>query len=318
MPRAIWSGSISFGLVNVPVRMYSAVQESDVRFHLVHAPDGGRIGYRKMCKEEDREVPDDEIVKAYETDDGSLVYMSDEDFEAAQADGGRTIDIEEFVPYEQIDPIYFEHTYYLGPAERGEKVYALFARAMEEKGLAAVARYVMRERQHLGCLRIRDGVVTLERMYFADEIREPDDLRPGGVKVDRRELRMATELIDRFTGDFRPDRYSDTYRDALLDVIERKRRGEEVHARAPEREERPDDLMAALEASLAEARGGRRGGRGGGASRRSGGGRGRRGGGEDLSRLTRKELDQRARKAGVEGRSKMSKDELAAALADVA
>src|SRR5687767_7354224 len=161
MPRAIWSGTISFGLVSVPVRMYSAIDESDLRFHLVHEPDGGRIGYQKICKAEDEPVPDDEIVKAYEAAKDELVVLTDEDFAAVKAEGIKTIDISDFVPYEEIDPIYFERTYYLGPAEGGEKVYSLLRKAMEETGLAAIGKYVMRDKQHLGCLRIRDGVITL-------------------------------------------------------------------------------------------------------------------------------------------------------------
>ena len=250
MPRAIWTGTISFGLVSVPVRMYSAIQENDLRFHYVHEQDGSRIGYEKICKAEEKPVPDDEIVKAFEVEKGEYVYMEDEDFEAARADGLRTIDIQEFVPYDEIDPIFFEKTYYLGPQEGAEKVYALLCRAMDESGLAAVARYVMRDRENLGCLRIREGVVTLERMYFADEIRPVDELRPEKAKVEKRELEMAAQLIDSFTGTWEPGRYEDTYRARLLEVIEAKRKGEEVHVEPVAAAEEPDDVMAALRASL--------------------------------------------------------------------
>src|ERR671915_1279295 len=151
MPRAIWSGAISFGLVNVPVRMYSAIDEQDVHFHLLHAKDGSRIGYEKVCKKEGKPVPDEEIVKAFEYEKGEYVRMTDEDFEAAEVDTGhKTIDIRDFVPYDEIDPIYFERTYYLGPQDGGERVYALLARAMERSGLAAVASYVFHDREHLG------------------------------------------------------------------------------------------------------------------------------------------------------------------------
>src|SRR5215218_8459751 len=188
MPRAIWSGTISFGLVNVPVRMYSAIDESDLRFHLVHEPDGGRIGYQKICKTEDEPVPEDEIVKAFEVEKDELVVLTDEDFAAAKTEGVKMIEISDFVPYDEIDPIYFERTYYIGPQDGAEKVYALLLRAMEDSELAAIATYVMRERESLGCLRIRDGVIVLERMFFADEIRPTDDIAPGKVKVDEREL----------------------------------------------------------------------------------------------------------------------------------
>jgi DNA end-binding protein Ku len=250
MPRAIWSGTISFGLVSVPVRMFAAVSEHKLHFNLLHRKDESPIGYEKVCKLEEKAVPDSEIVKAYEIAKGEFVYVEDEDFEAARAEGGHAFDIEQFVPIEQIDPIYFEHSYYLAPQDGGEKVYALLVKAMDEAGLAAVGTFVMRDREYLGCLRIRDRVIALERMYFADEIRPPDDLRPSGARVNKQELEMAASLIDRFRGEFDPSHYKDTYTDRLLDVIRRKRKGEEVHA-APEVE--PDeapDLMEALRASL--------------------------------------------------------------------
>jgi DNA end-binding protein Ku len=253
MPRAIWSGTIAFGLVNVPVRMYSAVKEKDVRFHFVHAPDGSRIGYEKICKAEEKPVPDDEIVKAYEIEKGEYVYMEDEDFEAARPEGLRTIEIEDFVPYDDIDPIFFERTYYLGPQDGGEKVYALLARAMDEAGLAGIARYVMRDRENLGALRIRDGVITLEKLFFADEIRPADDLKPKGVRVDKGELEMAAQLIDRFSNKWEPEKYRDEYRKRLLGVIKAKRAGKEIHVEPVAKEAQPDDLMSALRASLESA-----------------------------------------------------------------
>src|SRR5919199_3419257 len=193
MPRAIWTGAISFGLVNVPVRMYSAISEHALHFNYSHEPDSSRIGYQKICKLEEKPVPEDEIVKAFEYEKGEYVFMTDEDFEAARAEGYKTIDITDFVPYEQIDPIYFARTYYLGPQEGGEKVYSLLTRAMEESGLAAVAKFVMRDRQNLGCLRVRDGVITLEQLYFADEIRELDEIKPANGKVSKEELAMAQQ-----------------------------------------------------------------------------------------------------------------------------
>ncbi|MFN2471712.1 MAG: Ku protein, partial [Gaiellaceae bacterium] len=157
------------------------------------------------------------------------------------------------VPYDEIDPIFFEKTYYLGPQDGAERVYALLARALGKAGLAGVTKFVMRDRQHLGALRVRDGVITLERMYFADEVRPTDDVAPGKTKVDSRELEMATELIDRFAGKWEPERYEDTYREALCEIIKQKRKGEKVHVeKAPEAEE-PADLMAALRASLEAA-----------------------------------------------------------------
>jgi DNA end-binding protein Ku len=299
MARAIWSGSISFGLVSVPVRMYSAVEDHTLHFNFVHEPDGSRIGYEKICKAEDKPVPDDEIVKAFEYEKGEWVYMTDEDFEAAAAENHRTIDIRSFVPYEEIDPIYFERTYYLAPEEQGEKVYALLVRSMEESGLAAVAKWVMRDRQNLGLLRIREGVITLERMHFADEIRELDDIAPKKVDVDKQELGMAAELIEHYKGDFNPEEYRDTYRDALCEIIEAKRKGEEVRVEAAPEPEAPTDLMAALRASVEAAR------------RRRPGGVTSNG---DLDDMSREDLYELAKKADLPGRSDMSKDELVEAL----
>jgi DNA end-binding protein Ku len=254
MPRAIWSGTISFGLVSVPVRMFSAIEETDLHFHLVHEPDGGRIGYQKYCKAEEKVVSDDEIVKAFEVSKDKLVVLTDEDFEAAKSEGVKSIEISDFVPYEEIDPIYFERTYYLGPQRGGEKVYALLREAMEKTELAALGKYVMREKQHLGCLRVRDGVITLERMFFHDEIRPVDEIAPKGAKVPKAELAMATALIEQFKGTFEPEKYEDTYRAALSAVIKAKQKGKTITAAPAEEEEEPADLLAALKASVEAAK----------------------------------------------------------------
>ena len=254
-PRAIWTGSISFGLVNAPVRMYTAIRENDLRFNMLHQPDGGRIGYVKVCKTDDKPVPDDEIVRAYDVGGGEFVELSDEDFAAASANGEHhLLTIHDFVPIDQIDPIYFERTYYLGPQEGpGEAIYALLSEAMSSAGLAAIATYIHHNREHLGCLRVRDGVITLERMFFSDEVRSSDGLAPE-AKVDERQLKMAADLIEAYTGDFDPTQYQDTYRETLLAVIEQKRQGKTVKPPEVEKGEAPPDLMAALAASLEEAR----------------------------------------------------------------
>ena len=298
MPRAIWSGSISFGLVNVPVRMYSAISEQDVHFHLLHSKDDSRIGYAKVCKKEGKPVPDDEIVRGYEVSEGKYVYVTDEDLEAAAGESYKSIDIQDFVDVDEVDSIYFERSSFLGPAEGAEKPYALLVQAMEESGLVGIATYVMRDKQQLGCLRARDGLIVLEKMFFADEIRPTKDIAPRKARVGKQELAMALDLVDRFRGPFDPEKYEDTYRAALLRVIDRKRKGKEVHVE-PQAEREPTDLMAALRASVeAHSRRGRKAKRGNGS----------------LDELSKPELERRARKAGIEGRSKMTKDELVEAL----
>jgi len=254
-PRAVWSGSISFGLVNAPVRMYAAISEKNLKFNLIHEKDGGRIGYQKICKLEDEVVPNEEIVKAYQVEEDEFVYLTDEDFEAAAPEAYKTITIQDFVPAEQIDPIYFERTYFLGPAESAaEPVYALLVKAMEEAGLVAVATYVFHERENLGCLRVRDGVLTLEKMFFADEVRPVEGIAPEGVKVDKRQLEMAMQLIGQYQGDFDADQYHDAYRERLLGVIEAKRKGEGPKPAVETEKPAAPDLLAALQASLEEVK----------------------------------------------------------------
>ena len=305
MPRAIWSGNVAFGLVSVPIRLYSAIDEHDLDLHLVHVTDGSRIGYLKVCKAEGEPVPDEEIQKGYESD-GKIVLLEDADFEAARGEGRKTIEILDFVPHEQIDPVFFERTYYLGPAEGAEKVYRLLVEAMERAQLSALVDFFFRDREQLACLRVRDGVLLLEKMYYADEIRPHEDVRPDWRgKLDEKELDLASSLIDRFTGDFDPTRYEDTYRERLLEVVRRKRRGEAIEAPVPDEEEAPPDLLEALRESVERATQG---------SGRNQQRNGRKRGGASLDDLTVAELGERARKLGIEGRSKMSKRELVAAV----
>jgi DNA end-binding protein Ku len=235
--------------------MYAAVSEQGLKFNLLHEPDGGRIGYQKVCKIDDKVVSNDEIVKAYEVEDGEFITLADEDFEAAKPEGYRTITIQDFVPADEIDPIYFERTYFLGPQDGpSEGVYALLAKAMSDTGLVAICTYVFHDRENLGCLRVRDGVLTLEKMFFHDEVRQNDGIAPAGAKVDKRQLEMAQELIQRYSGSFEPDKYHDTYREALLGVIESKRTGKKTEPVESPRESSAPDLLAALQASLAETK----------------------------------------------------------------
>jgi DNA end-binding protein Ku len=246
--------------------MYSAIDEHDLELHLVHEKDGSPIGYEKVCKKEGKKVPADEIVKAFEVSEGEFVYLADEDFRAAEEEGYRTIEILDFVPHGEIDPILFQRTYFLGPAEGAEKVYALLVKAMESSELSAIAQYVFHDKQQLGALRIRDGVIVLENMYFADEIRPTADVVPDRLpRVDKRELDMAQALVERFTSSFDHARYEDVYRKRLLKVVQQKRKGKVVQVPAAEERAAPPDLLEALRASVEAARGSTNDSRNGGA-----------------------------------------------------
>jgi DNA end-binding protein Ku len=249
MPRSLWSGSISFGLVNVPVRLYPAVREHSLHFHLVHEPDNSPIGYQKICKKEEKPVPDDEIVKAFEYREGDYVFMSDEDFERAQGEKTRTIDVLDFVPQEQIDPIFFAKTYYAGPAEGAERVYALLVKALADSELVGIGKLVLRDRQRLVALRVREGVITLEQLHFADEIGDIDEIKPSGQRVGKEELTLARQLIESNTAAWKPEKYKDTYRDELRRAIESKQKERKTHRAAEVDEaEEPERAPALLEA----------------------------------------------------------------------
>jgi DNA end-binding protein Ku len=303
-PRALWSGFVTFGLVNVPVRLYSAVHEHRLQFRLVHEKDDGPIGYDKICTLEERPVTNDEIVKAFEYKKGQLVHLADEDFEAVHVDGQHSIDLEDFVPYDEIDPVFFAHTYLVGPEEGAEKPYALLVRALAESALVGIGKFVMRNRQYLGCLRVRDGTLALEQLHFADEIDPPSGITPSRAPaVGKRELDMALSLIDSFSGEWRPEKYRDTYTDALRELVKAKVKGRDVH-RAPEREEEETpDLMEVLRLSVEQAKRGRRNGRRRDGSRAT------------VDSLSKKELEAAARELDIPGRSRMSREELAKAVA---
>jgi DNA end-binding protein Ku len=235
--------------------MYTAITEKDLRFNQLHETDGGRIGYVKVCKADNEPVPADEIVKGYEISKGEYVRMTDEDFQAARGEQHRGITIHDFVPAEQIDPIYFERTYFLGPEEGpGEAIYALLVEAMQRSGLSAIATYVHHDRENLACLRVRDGVITLEKMFFDDEVRSVDGIVPSETKVDKKQLKMAEDLIGAYTSEFEPERYQDTYRERLLAIVEQKRQGKTTKTPEPAETPTAPDLLAALTASLDVAR----------------------------------------------------------------
>jgi DNA end-binding protein Ku len=266
MPRAIWSGTISFGLLNVPIKLYSAVARRGISLREIRESDGARIKHRRVAEGTDEEVPYGEIVKAFEITPDQYVPLSKDEMAAFAPEKTRAIEVQDFVDLDQIDPIYFDSPYYLAPAEGAEKAYSLLAKAMEESGKVAIARFVFRNKEHLAALRASDGVLTLTTMRFADEVVPPSDLEDvlpeGKAKVAAREVEMAEQLIDSLTTEFDPSAYRDEYREQLLALIERKAEGKDVLT-APESEEpqptKAPDLMAALEESIAAVKGGDKG-----------------------------------------------------------
>jgi DNA end-binding protein Ku len=266
MARAIWSGSISFGLLNVPVKLYSAVARRGISLREIRESDNARIRHRRVAEGTDEEVPYEEIIKAFEITKDRYVPITKDEMASLDPEKSRAIEVQDFVEIAEIDPIYFDSPYYLGPADGAEKAYSLLAQAMEESGKVAIARFVFRSKERLAAIRPGDGVLTLTTMRFADEVVPPselDDVLPSDKpKVAKREVEMAEELIDSLTRSFDPTAYRDEYREELLAMIERKAAGEEVVA-APEGEEREatkaPDLMAALEESIAAVKGKRDG-----------------------------------------------------------
>lgn len=260
--RSIWKGSISFGLVNIPVRLYTATEEKSVRFNLLHGLCRTQIQYRKYCPHCDREVSQDEIVKGYPYDRGRFVILDEDDFENLPVKTARQVEILDFADLAEIDPVYYDRSYYLEPVEGAEKAYALLRRAMADTGRVAIAKVAIRSRESLACVRVYGPALVLETMFFPDEIRSVERLSGIGQAPEpsERELAMAVQLIDNLTVGFHPENYRDEYRQALLAVIERKIQGEVVEPAAPPPAAgKVIDLMEALEASL-RATAGRNGG----------------------------------------------------------
>ncbi|GAA3682598.1 Ku protein [Nonomuraea antimicrobica] len=260
--RSIWKGAISFGLVTIPVKLYSATEQKDVTFHQVHRADGGRIRYKRVCTQDGEEVPYSDIAKGYELASGEIVVLTDEDFEDLPLSTSRRIDVLQFTPAEQIDPIYFAKSYYLEPDAQGAKPYVLLRNALESSGQVAVVKVALRQRESLATLRVRDGVFVLETMLWPDEIRRPDfAFLDEDIEVRAQELKMAESLITTMESDFDPSEYRDAYREALQQVIEAKVAGKEVIAAREEEVAKPAvDLMAALRASVEAAKRERAGG----------------------------------------------------------
>jgi DNA end-binding protein Ku len=258
MPRAIWTGAISFGLVNVPVKLYSATSPKTVRFHQLSSKTGVRIRQKRVDPSTDEEVAFEDIVKGYEITPDRYVIITPEELETLDPKATKTIDIEDFVDLEEIDPIYFDHSYYIAPTTGGAKAYRLLLDAMREAGKVGIGRIVLRSKQQLVALRPTGDVLTLSTMLFGDEVIKPDRLDELDAVADAaatdRELKMARQLIDSLSSEFEPTKYRDDYRDRVMELIERKASGEEIAVQPVEEAEPVPDLMAALEASLAAVR----------------------------------------------------------------
>ena len=249
--RTLWRGAISFGLVSIPVRVYTATEEKTLRFNQLHEKDHGRIKYKRVCSQDGKEVPFDEIVKGYEYEKDRYVILTDEDLDAVPVESTRTIDIAQFVDRGEIDPIYYKKTYYLGPEEAGVKAYQLLRDALRDGDRVGIAKVSFRDKEHLSAIRLKDDVLVLDTMFWPDEIREaefPELEKPA--KVSDKELQMATSLIENLTEPFKPDNYQDEYREALLGIVEKKVEGEEIEVIEAPEPSKVVDLMDALKASV--------------------------------------------------------------------
>jgi DNA end-binding protein Ku len=255
--RAIWKGSVSFGLVNVPIRLYSATENHDVQFRQVHREDGGRIKYQRVCSECGEQIAYDDIAKGYETEDGGMVVLDDSDFADLPSRTSKEIGVVKFVPADQIDPLWLDKSYYLEPDKSSVKPYLLLRDALESEKRVAIVTVSIRTRMTMAVLRVRDGVIVMQTMIWPDEIRKPDFAVLGdGAKASDQELKMAHLLIDQLAGDFEPDEYEDDYALALKELVRAKVEGGEIQAPAPAAEESGEvvDLLAALARSVEKAK----------------------------------------------------------------
>jgi DNA end-binding protein Ku len=247
--RSIWSGTISFGLVSVPVRMYSATQSKELKFHFLDKRDLKPIGYDKVRKDTGRSVPPDRIVRGFEIEKGKYVPLEDEDLDRLDIELTHSIDILDFVSLDEIDPIYYRKAYYLLPQDGAEKPYRLLVRALDETEKVGIAKVVIRNKQHLAALRANDGRLILETMYYPDEIREPESV-DGSTRLQKAEVEMAKSLVENLSSSFKPDKYDDTYRKELLALIRAKAKGKDLPEPQEPEEGEVIDLMAALRESV--------------------------------------------------------------------
>ncbi len=254
MPKSIWNGTITFGMVNVPVKLYSATESKTVHFHEVHAKDRARIEHRRICSKEDREVPYKQIVKGYELAEDKYVVLSKEEVKAAAGDRGKVIHLREFVCAEEIDPVFYEKTYYLG-ARDDQGAFRLLYAALRKTKRAGIGRFSFHDREYLVALRAGEDVLVMHTLRFHDELVHGDELEIEQAKAPSpKEVKMAGQLVKTLAEKFDPGAYEDTYRDAVLDLIRRKAKGEEIDLVAQEEPDHGEDLAAALEASLAGGR----------------------------------------------------------------
>jgi DNA end-binding protein Ku len=257
--RSIWKGSLAFGLVNVPIKVYSATEDHDIKFHQVHRADGGRIKYQRVCEADGKEVSFGDIVKAYDSDDGRTVVLTDEDFDQLPVNSGHEIEVLTFVPAEQIDPVLFDRSYYLEPDGKSPKAYVLLRQVLEKTDRVAVVHFALRAKTRLALLRVRDEVLVVQTLLWPDEVRKAEfPSLEGKVEVKGPELKMAMNLVDSFAGDFQPQDYGDDYRDQLQQLIDAKLEGGEAF----DKPEAPDDddadvvdLLAALQRSVQRHKG---------------------------------------------------------------
>lgn len=255
MPRSIWKGAISFGMISIPVKLYSATESKDAAFNQLHEKDHARIRQKRWCSAEDKEVPADEIVRGFEYEKGQYVILTDEDLEKLPVPSKHTIELSAFVKDDEIDPVYFEKSYYLEPDAAGKKPYALLVRSLAAKKVLAVAKVALRNRERLCVLRPMDNVLVLDTLYYADEVRLQDQPKAPDLLVSKQELAMAHSLIELLQEDFQPEKYQDTYREAVSELVEAKKKGKKVVTPADTpRATKPTDLMAALKASLEAAK----------------------------------------------------------------
>jgi len=255
MARAIWKGSISFGLVNIPIALYPATRHEELKFRLLRKTDLSPVNYKRVAEKDGRDVPWDQIVKGYEYEKGKYVVLKDEDFERVDLEATQTVDIHDFVDLKEIDPMFFYKPYYLEPQKGGDKAYALLRDALKETNKVGVAKVVIKTRQYLAGVKPEDGALVLELMHFADELADPEKLHvPKKKDVGKREMNMAKSLIDSMTSKWEPEKYKDDYREALMEVIEEKVEagGKEIEAK-PRKTPKPTkviDLVSVLQKSL--------------------------------------------------------------------